>query len=86
MDLYLSVVRLPVSTGWGLDEPAAAERAVAEQPIALALVGRAHLANPHYPFRAARELGVPKSAELLPEPYAYWLARYPGPPQAAPVD
>lgn len=78
--------RIPVATAWGMDEPADAERAVADGQLDLAMVGRAMLADPHYPFRVARELKVPKSSSLLPEQYAYWLARYPGPQNGEPVD
>lgn len=77
---------IPVATGWGLDVPADAESAVAEGKIKVAMVARAHLADPHYPFRAARELRVPRSSTILPEQYAYWLARYPGPQNGDPID
>jgi 2,4-dienoyl-CoA reductase-like NADH-dependent reductase (Old Yellow Enzyme family) len=77
---------LPVATAWGMDVPAECERAIADGQIDLAMVGRGHLADPHYPFRAARELGVAKSSSLLPAQYAYWLARYPGPQNGDPVD
>lgn len=77
---------LPVATAWGMDAPADAEQAVAGEQLDLVMVGRAHLADPHYPFRAARELQLPRSSSLLPEQYAYWLARYPGPQNGDPVD
>jgi 2,4-dienoyl-CoA reductase-like NADH-dependent reductase (Old Yellow Enzyme family) len=67
---------LPVATAWGMDGPADAERAIAEGQIDLTMVARAHLADPHYPYRTARELGVAEAASLLPPPYAHWLARY----------
>ena len=79
-------VGIPVATAWGMDAPADAERAISENELDLAMVGRAHLADPHYTFRAARELKLPKSSSLLPEQYAYWLARYPGPQNGDPVD
>lgn len=77
---------LPVGTAWGMDIPADAERAVANGQMDIAMIGRAHLADPHYPFRAARELNVPKASSLLPEQYAYWLSRYPGPQNGDPID
>lgn len=77
---------LPVATAWGMDVPADAERAVADKQIDLVMVGRGHLADPHYPFRTARELGVPKASSLLPDQYAYWLSRYPGPQNGVVID
>jgi 2,4-dienoyl-CoA reductase-like NADH-dependent reductase (Old Yellow Enzyme family) len=50
------------------------------------MVARGHLADPHYPFRLARNLGIARSSALLPEQYAYWLACYPGPQNGEPVD
>ncbi|MDR5837614.1 NADH:flavin oxidoreductase/NADH oxidase [Caballeronia sp. LZ034LL] len=77
---------IAVATAWGMDEPAEANRAIEASQLDLAMMGRAHLADPHYPFRAARELQVAKSSTLLPEQYAYWLARYPGPQNGEPVE
>ncbi|MDH7637758.1 NADH:flavin oxidoreductase/NADH oxidase [Sphingomonas oryzagri] len=77
---------LPVATAWGMDKPEIATAAVDGGQMDLVMVGRGHLADPHYPFRLARDLGIPKSSSLLPDPYAYWLARYPGPQNGDPVD
>jgi len=67
---------LPVSSAWGIGTPALAERTVASEQLDLVMVGRAHLANPHWPYRAAQELGVERAAWTLPAPYAHWLERY----------
>ena len=40
------------------------------------MIGRAHLANPHWPYHAALQLKLPKAAWVLPAPYAHWLERY----------
>ncbi|MBC2664890.1 NADH:flavin oxidoreductase/NADH oxidase [Novosphingobium flavum] len=77
---------LPVATAWGMDQPADAEKAVASGQLDLVMVARAHLADPHFPFRAARALGVPKSSWVLPPQYAHWLQRYPGPQHGPTVD
>lgn len=77
---------IPVATAWGMEVAADAERAIAEQQLDLVMIGRGHLADPHYPFKVARELKVPKSSSVLPDQYAYWLARYPGPQNGDPVD
>ncbi|HEV2649877.1 MAG TPA: NADH:flavin oxidoreductase/NADH oxidase [Rhizomicrobium sp.] len=71
-----SAVGLPVASAWGIHTPALAERTVASEQLDLVMVGRAHLANPHWPYFAARELGVARAAWTLPAPYAHWLERY----------
>jgi 2,4-dienoyl-CoA reductase-like NADH-dependent reductase (Old Yellow Enzyme family) len=67
---------LPVASAWGFDGPNLAERAVADGQLDLVMVGRAHLADPHYPLQAAKELGIDKPTWVLPAPYAHWLERY----------
>lgn len=67
---------LPVASSWGIDSPVIANRVVAEGKMDLVMVGRAHLANPHYPYRAALELGIERPSWVLPAPYAHWLERY----------
>ena len=67
---------LPVASAWGFDGPQLAENAVAGEQLDLVMVGRAHLADPHYPLQAAKELGVEKPTWVLPAPYAHWLERY----------
>ncbi|EXJ12418.1 NADH:flavin oxidoreductase/NADH oxidase [Nitrincola nitratireducens] len=67
---------LPVASSWGIDTPELAERAIANQQMALVMIGRAHLANPHWSFKAAKALNVKDPAWVLPTPYAHWLARY----------
>ncbi|MRW93460.1 NADH:flavin oxidoreductase/NADH oxidase [Duganella sp. FT80W] len=70
---------IPVSTAWGIAEPALAERTLADGQLDLVMIGRAHLANPHFPYDAALALGEAKPARVLPPPYAHWLGRYKGP-------
>ncbi|WP_306590194.1 NADH:flavin oxidoreductase/NADH oxidase [Geothrix sp. 21YS21S-4] len=72
-------VGLPVSTAWGIDGAEDAERAVAQGQMDLVMIGRAHLANPHYAYELAKSLGVDRPAwTALPAPYAHWLSRYRG--------
>jgi 2,4-dienoyl-CoA reductase-like NADH-dependent reductase (Old Yellow Enzyme family) len=73
---------IPVATAWGMDDPHVADRAVAQQQVDLVMMGRAHLANPHYPYEVAMALGENRPAWVLPAPYAHWLERYhrPGKP------
>lgn len=76
-------VQMPVAASWCLDDPHMAEQAVAQGHLDLVLIGRAHLANPHYPYQLAIELGLPQPASVLPASYGYWLERYRGPGKGA---
>ncbi|UVO06998.1 NADH:flavin oxidoreductase/NADH oxidase [Pectobacterium polonicum] len=67
---------LPVSSAWGFGTPELAEHAVASGQLDLVMVGKAHLANPHWSYQAARELGIERASWTLPTPYAHWLERY----------
>lgn len=67
---------LPVASSWGIDVPSVADRAVAEEHLDLVMVGRAHLANPHWPYQAALQLKIERPSWVLPPPYAHWLERY----------
>lgn len=67
---------LPVSSAWGFGEPNLAERSVADGNLDLVMVGKAHLANPHWAYHAARELKIERASWTLPAPYAHWLERY----------
>lgn len=71
-----NAAELPVSSAWGFSTPALAEQAVANKQLDLVMIGRPHLANPHWPYQAARELGIEKPSWVLPAPYAHWLERY----------
>jgi 2,4-dienoyl-CoA reductase-like NADH-dependent reductase (Old Yellow Enzyme family) len=67
---------VPVSSAWGFGTPEIAERVVKEEQLDVVMVGRSHLANPHWPYLAAKELGVERASWTLPAPYAHWLERY----------
>lgn len=67
---------LPGSTSWNINTPTLAEEMLQEGAADLVMIGRPMLANPHWPFAAARELGLPTPTSLLPDSYAHWLARY----------
>ncbi|WP_455285563.1 NADH:flavin oxidoreductase/NADH oxidase [Cupriavidus necator] len=68
--------QLPTSSAWGIDTPELAERTIRDGQLDLVMVGRAHLADPHWPYRVARALGVKRPSWTLPAPYAHWLERY----------
>ncbi|MGI4779227.1 MAG: NADH:flavin oxidoreductase/NADH oxidase [Janthinobacterium lividum] len=67
---------LPVSSAWGFGFPSVAEQAVRDGQLDVVMVGKAHLANPHWSYAAAKELGVERASWTLPAPYAHWLERY----------
>jgi 2,4-dienoyl-CoA reductase-like NADH-dependent reductase (Old Yellow Enzyme family) len=68
--------KLPVTSAWGFGTPQLAEAALQANQLDLVSVGRAHLADPHWAYFAAKELGVEKASWTLPAPYAHWLERY----------
>jgi 2,4-dienoyl-CoA reductase-like NADH-dependent reductase (Old Yellow Enzyme family) len=68
---------LPGSTSWYISQPKEADALIREDKIDLVTLGRPLLAEPHWPYRAALELGLQDAAwATLPPPYAHWLARY----------
>lgn len=69
-------VGLPVASAWGIDSPELAEKTVREGQLDLVMIGRAHLANPHWSYQAAFQLGVERPAWVLPAPYAHWLQNW----------
>ena len=67
---------LPNATSWYIGSSENANRMVADGDVDLVMMGRPLLENPHWPYQAARELGVDHASWTLPAPYAHWLARY----------
>ncbi len=69
---------LPGTTSWYLSsEPEKADALIRGGKIDLLTLGRPFLVNPHWPYRAAKELGIENpSWATLPAPYAHWVARY----------
>jgi NADPH2 dehydrogenase len=67
---------LPVASAWGFDDPVIANQVIADGQLDLVMVGRAHLANPHWSYHAAQVLQIERPSWTLPAPYAHWLERY----------
>ncbi|MCZ2497618.1 NADH:flavin oxidoreductase/NADH oxidase [Xylophilus sp. Kf1] len=67
---------LPVASSWNIDSPALANGAVEQDQVDLVMIGRAHLANPHWAYHAALALKQDRPSWVLPAPYAHWLERY----------
>ena len=73
----MTVVEIPAATSWLITRPEQAEALVAEGQVDIVELGHAFLADPHWPYRAARELGVERpSWATLPAQYAHWLEKY----------
>lgn len=68
---------LPGTTSWYISKPDEADALVRDGKVDLVMMGRPFLADPHWPYMAAKALGVENPAwATLPAPYAHWLARY----------
>ncbi|MFC2953754.1 NADH:flavin oxidoreductase/NADH oxidase [Marinicaulis aureus] len=67
---------IPAATSWYISDPKQADELIRAGAVDLVMLGRPLLANPHWPYDAARTLGVEDSAWTLPAPYAHWLSRY----------
>jgi 2,4-dienoyl-CoA reductase-like NADH-dependent reductase (Old Yellow Enzyme family) len=67
---------IPVSSAWGFGTPDIAEQTVRDEQLDVVMVGKAHLADPHWAYAAAKQLGVDRASWTLPAPYAHWLERY----------
>jgi 2,4-dienoyl-CoA reductase-like NADH-dependent reductase (Old Yellow Enzyme family) len=67
---------IAAATTWYIADPKQADAMVRDGTIDLVMLGRPLLENPHWPYAAARALGVERPAWMLPAPYAHWLERY----------
>ncbi len=68
---------LPGTASWYISEPIEADALIREDKIDLVALGRPLLSNPHWPYHAAKILGVENPAwATLPPPYAHWLAKH----------
>jgi 2,4-dienoyl-CoA reductase-like NADH-dependent reductase (Old Yellow Enzyme family) len=83
VDRVRRALSMPVGSAWCIDSARDAENAVANGQMDVVMIGRAMLANPHYPYELAIALGLEKPARVLPDPYGYWLQRYRGPGKGA---
>lgn len=68
---------LPGTTSWYITTPEGADSLIREDKVDVATLGRSFLANPHWPYAAAKALKIEDAAwKTLPAPYAHWLNRY----------
>lgn len=76
---------LPVGTSWLITDAQEAEAFIREEKMDLVFLGRSLLANPHWPYQAARELNIKAPENVLPVQYAYWLKDWKPQPHATPI-
>ncbi|WNZ81247.1 NADH:flavin oxidoreductase/NADH oxidase [Pseudomonas sp. P105] len=69
---------LPVGASWMITDAQQADAFVRAGQLDLVFFARTLLANPHWPFQAARDLNIPDPSAVLPTPYAFWLKNWPG--------
>lgn len=69
---------LPVGTSWMITDAVQADSYIRSGQLDLVYFARTLLANPHWPFQAARDLNLADPSVVLPTPYAYWLKNWPG--------
>ncbi len=76
---YAAAVRrqadLPTMAVGAILEPRHAEDILAAGDADLIAIGRQLIAEPHWLYRAALELGLPEPASVLPRNYGFYLAR-----------
>lgn len=64
---------IPVAASWCIDTPEVISSVIEKGQMDLVMIGRRHLANPHYPYELAQRLGESDpSWKTLPHPYAHW--------------
>jgi len=68
-------VGLPTATSWNINDPVKTDELIRTGQIDLAMIARALLSDPHWPYHAAQALGRELPQNVLPPPYAFWLKR-----------
>jgi len=66
---------LPTAVGWFIQEPEQAEAVIVHEQADLVVLARQELDDPHFPYHAAKALGVVEPQNVLPPQYAHWLKR-----------
>jgi NADPH2 dehydrogenase len=64
---------LPTAVGWFINEPQQAEDIIAKEQADLVMLAHKELDDPHFPYHAAKALGVAEPQNVLPPQYAHWL-------------
>lgn len=64
---------IATAVGWFINEPQQAEDIVAKGQADLVMLAHKELDDPHFPYHAAKALGVTEPQNVLPPQYAHWL-------------
>jgi 2,4-dienoyl-CoA reductase-like NADH-dependent reductase (Old Yellow Enzyme family) len=65
--------KLLTAVGWFINEPQQAEDIIAKEQADLVMLAHKELDDPHFPYHAAKALGVAEPQSVLPSQYAHWL-------------
>ena len=60
---------IPAAVSWQITEPTQADGIIRDERVDLILLARAMLDDPHWPFHAAKALGIPDYKKVLPPQY-----------------
>ncbi|MFO0812992.1 MAG: NADH:flavin oxidoreductase/NADH oxidase [Gemmatales bacterium] len=66
---------VPAAAGWMITEPEQAEQAVQSEQADIIMLARALLGDPHWPYHAARKIGINLPQNILPVQFGHWLKR-----------
>jgi 2,4-dienoyl-CoA reductase-like NADH-dependent reductase (Old Yellow Enzyme family) len=64
---------IATAVGWFIDEPQQAEDIIGKGQADLVLLAHKELDDPHFPYHAAKALGLADPQNVLPPQYAHWL-------------
>lgn len=64
---------IPTAVGWFITEAQQADTIVRDGQADLIMLAHAELSDPHWPYHAAKALGLPRPQTVLPPQYAHWL-------------
>jgi 2,4-dienoyl-CoA reductase-like NADH-dependent reductase (Old Yellow Enzyme family) len=64
---------IATAVGWLINQPQQAEDIIASGQADLVMLAHKELSDPHFPYHAAKELGVANPQNVLPPAYAHWL-------------
>jgi 2,4-dienoyl-CoA reductase-like NADH-dependent reductase (Old Yellow Enzyme family) len=64
---------IPTAVGWFINQPQQAEDIVANEQADLVMLAHKELDDPHFPYHAAKALGLSNPQNVLPPQYAHWL-------------
>ncbi len=65
--------KIATAAGWFIPDAKSAEAIIADDRADLIMLAHAMLADPNWPYHAAKELGLANPHTVLPPPYAHWL-------------